>query len=225
MNVYVPVAVVGLLFVGLIVRRVVADQRKSRAEKLALDRVGFRPCAEQKSWLEETVALIENTRGYRYEVRDPKRLDGEPAVYHYVKARGRGTDDPPMVEEEILFPLRRPSSAGLVLTVKPSSLPSGLASRIMGAVATGPWDSQPDDLQRLELPSYLKGTNLVGVLGPPGASLHDLVDEGTLSVVKGVGDLGGTVVRFRDTWCSIASVSSQIPFRMEQLIARIRPLL
>lgn len=88
-----------------------------------------------------------------------------------------------------------------------------------------PWDVQPDDLQRLELPPDFKDTNLVGALVPPGVSLYNLIDMSTLSVVQGLGDAGGMIVRFRDSWCSVASASAQIPFRLEELIARIRPLL
>jgi hypothetical protein len=96
---------------------------------------------------------------------------------------------------------------------------------MIGAVATAHWDAQPDDLQRLELPPDLKDTNLLGALGQPGASLYDLIDTSTLSVAQGLGDTGGMMIRFRDGWCSVASASAQIPFRLEELVARIRPLL
>ena len=112
-----------------------------------------------------------------------------------------------------------------MLVVKPSSIPPGLASRILGSVATGPWDAQPDDLVRLELPPDLRDTNLVGALAAPGARLYDLVDGGTLSVVQGLGDAGGTFVRFRENWCSVAGISHQVPFKVDEIVARMRPLL
>lgn len=209
---------------GLVAWAVRSHQKRSAAREQALERLGFRPCPEEEGWLRETVVGIEGNRDHRYEIRNPRRLSGAK-VYHYTKRRlGRG-DEPPDVEEELLFPLKRPSSAGLVLVVKPSSVPAGLASRMLGSVATGPWDSQPDDLQRLELPLDLRDTNLVGALGPPGAGLYDLVDASTLGVVQGLGDLGGTHVRFRDGWCAVDGISHQIPFRLEDLVARIRPLL
>jgi hypothetical protein len=68
-------------------------------------------------------------------------------------------------------------------------------------------------------------TNVLGALGPPGASLYELVDPGTLSVVQGLGDAGGIFVRFRDAWCGVAGPSRQIPFKVEELVARLRPLL
>jgi hypothetical protein len=78
---------------------------------------------------------------------------------------------------------------------------------MMGAIATGPWDAQPDDLHRLEIPLDLKDSNLVGALGPRGANLYDLVDTNMLSVVKGLGDSGG-IVRLRDRGaCSTSSDS------------------
>jgi hypothetical protein len=225
MSSYLPFVVVGLIAVGLLIWKIVSQRKVQSGQKLTLEQLGFRPCPDEKSWLEETITRIENNREFSYEVREPTRMPGEPAVYHYVKMRHRYSDEPPGVEEEILLPVKRPSVAGLVLTVKPSSLPPGIATRMMGAIATGPWDAQPDDLHRLEIPLDLKDSNLVGALGPRGANLYDLVDTNMLSVVKGLGDAGGIVVRFRDSWCSVASTSSQIPFRVDELVARIRPLL
>jgi hypothetical protein len=225
MSSYLPFVVVGLLAVGLLVWKIVVQRRAHRAQKAALDQLGFLPCPDKKSWLEETISRIENNSRFDYEVRDPKRLPGEPAVYHYVKMRHGYADEPAVAEEEMLFPVKRSNSAGVVLTVKPSSLAPGLATRMMGAIATGPWDTQPNDLHRLEIPPDLKDTNLVAALGPRGANLYDLVDSSMLSVVQGLGDAGGILVRLRDSWCSVASTSAQIPFRVDEVVARIRPLL
>jgi hypothetical protein len=225
MSSYLPFMVVGLLAFVFLIWKVVALRRAKQGQKSTLEQLGFQPCPDQKGWLEETIAQIENNREFSYEVRNPKRLPGEPTVYHYIKMRSRYADDAAVAEEEVLFPVKRPSSAGLVLTVKPSSLAPGLATRLMGAIATGPWDAQPDDLHRLEIPPDLKDTNLVGALGPRGASLYDLVDTSMLSVVQGLGDAGGILVRLRDSWCTVASTSAQIPFRVDELVARIRPLL
>ena len=204
---------------------VTAQSRKHLAREQALTRMGFSPCPDREAWLEETVTGIENNREYRYEVRDPKCLSGTSPVYYYIKRRYHHGHEDSYVEEEILFALKRPSAAGLVLVVKPSSLAPGLATRMLGTIATGPWDAQPDDLQRLELPMDLRNTNLVGALGPPGASLYDLVDSPTLGVIQGLGDVGGMFVRFRDAWCVVASTSKQIPFRADEVVSRIRPLL
>jgi hypothetical protein len=217
---------VGLLVLALVAWAISDTYRKERARRLALDRLGLEPCPGERARLEEIVMRLEHNRGYRYEVREPRRVPGEPAIYYYVKARHHDAgDDPPMVEEELLLPLKRPSAAGLVLVVKPSSIPAGLASRILGSLATGPWDAQPDDLQRLELPPDLRDTNLVGALGPPGVSLYELVDSGTLSVAQGLGDAGGMFLRFRDSWGAVAGVSHRIPFKVDELVARLRPLL
>lgn len=62
-------------------------------------------------------------------------------------------------------------------------------------------------------------------MGPSGANFHDLIDARTLSVVQGIGDAGGTLVRFRDSWWTVASTSRLIPFRLQELLARIQPLL
>jgi hypothetical protein len=224
MPTYLVFVVVGLVVAGLIAWSLVRHQQSHRGRKAALERMGFRPCPDQKGWLDETVARLENAHRSSYEVRDPQQLQGERSVYCYVRMRDRH-DEHAEAEEQILFPLKRPSTAGLVLTVKPSSLAPGLATRMLGALATAPWDTQPDDLQPLELPADLKDTNLLAALGPPGARLYELVDAGTLAAVQGLGDAGGMFVRFRDAWCSVGGASAQIPFRLEELIARIRPLL
>ncbi len=219
-------ALVGLFVLALVVWSVTDTYRKERSRRLALDRAGFQPCPEERARLEEIVTGIENNKGHRYEVKEPRRLPGEPAIHYYVKVRHSDAgEDNPMVEEELLFPLKRPTGAALELVVKPSSIPAGLASRIMGSVATGPWDAQSDDLVRLELPPDLRDTNLLGALGAPGARLYDLVDSGTLSVVQGLGDAGGMFVRFREGWCAVAGVSHQVPFKVDEIIARVRPLL
>lgn len=120
---YLPFVLAGLLAVGLLVFwGVKTHSRQRQARDQALVRLGFSPCPDRKSWLEETVAGIENNREYRYEVRAPKCLPGSSPVYYYIKKRRQYAHEDPHVEEEILFALKRPSAAGLVLVVKPSSL-------------------------------------------------------------------------------------------------------
>ncbi|OFV96157.1 MAG: hypothetical protein A3F68_04810 [Acidobacteria bacterium RIFCSPLOWO2_12_FULL_54_10] len=225
MSEYWPLILIGAVALALLIWSLVAQHGRNQAQKAELQQLGFQPCPEQKVWLEETVMRMEQNREFRYEVRHPKRLPGEPAVYFYVKARHGDSRDEALVEEEVLFPLKQPSSAGLLLTVKPSSIAPGLATKMLAALATGPWDAQPDDLQRLEIPLALKDTNLLAAMGPPGANLYDLVDSSTLGVVQGFGDCGAMFVRFRDGWCAVSSTHSQTPFRLVELIARIRPLL
>jgi hypothetical protein len=216
---------VGLLVVALVAWTVSDSYRRERARRRALDQAGFQHCPEERARLEEVVARIANKAGYRYEVREPRRLPGEPTAYYFVQARHDEGEGPDLAEEVLLFPLKRPSPAGLVLVVKPSSLPAGLASRVLGALATGAWDAQPDDLERLTLPPDLRDTNLVGALAPPEARLYDLVDGTTLSVVQGLGDAGATVVSFREGWCSVEGTSRQLPFEVDEIVARVRPLL
>ncbi len=211
--------------VGLTVWIAVAARTRRRAQQTALEQLGFVPCPEKKAWLEETIAGIENNKGYRYEVREPRQLRGEPAIYHYVKVRHDSSNDDPMVEEEILFPLKRASAGGLVLTVKPSAVAPGLATRLLGTLAAGPWDSQPDDLERIEVPLDLKNTNLLAALGPAGSTLYDHINSGALTVMQGLGDAGAMIVRARDSWCIVASTGRQVPFQVSDIIARIRPLL
>jgi hypothetical protein len=222
---YLPFVLIGIATAALLAGSLVRQWRGGRAQTAALEQLGFQPCPDQKTWLEETIARIENNREYRYEVKDPKRLPGEPGVYHYIKMRYRFPLEAGVASEEILFPLKRSSLGGLVLTVKPSSLPAGLASRMMGALAAGPWDANPDDLSRLELPSDLVDTNVVAAIGARGSRLHHLIDARTLGVGQELGNAGGIFVQFRDAWCAVSSTTAQIPFRVDEVISRIRPLL
>jgi hypothetical protein len=105
----------------------------------------------------------------------------------------------------------------LTVFVKPTQLPAGTATNLIGAVATGAWDSQPDDLAKLEIPVDLRDTNLIGLLGPAGTSLYDLVDSSTLSVLQHVGDHGALVVMCRGEWCSLAATSLRMPLDLDKL--------
>jgi hypothetical protein len=119
--------------------------------------------------------------------------------------------------DELLIPLRRPSAQAVMLFVKPTGVPAGTATKLIGAVATGAWDSQPDDLTKLEIPVDLRQTNLIGLLGPSGASLYDLMDPATLSALQHVGDHGALVVMCRGEWCSLAAASPRMPLDLERL--------
>ena len=219
------VAAVVLVVAAIVVWLVTAHRKQRQARQELLERAGFRPCPEEKGTLEALVARITNDRHNSYVVEQPRRTAAEPPVYYYVRVRQGDADEMRHAGEELLFRVRRRATAGVVLVVKPSSIAPGLATRLLSAVATGPWDTQPDDLKRLELPPDLKDTNLLGALGPPGAGLYDLVDAKTLSVVQGLGDAGGLTILFRDDLCAIEASHSRVPFRVDELVARMRPLL
>lgn len=226
MPTYVYFVLGGLVAIILMGWGVRVHREKQQARETELRRLGFRPCLEKKSWLEETITAMERNEGYRYEVSDPRRLAGGREVYYYTKIRhGNSVGDDAFIEEDILFPFQRPSTQGLVLVVKPSSIGPGLATRLLSQVATGPWDTQPDDLEPLEIPPGLENTNLLGAMGPAGARLYDLVDASTLSVVQRLGDAGGMFVVFRDGWCAVGSGGKGVPFRLGELLSHIRPLL
>lgn len=222
-----PLLLVGMGAVALLLWSLASRRPQRGDRKLALERLGFRPCPERRSWLEDTVTRLEHTEGYRFEIREPRRLSGEPEVYYYIKGRTQPAypDSIPVAEEEFLFSPGRPAAGPVVLTLKPPSVPVGAASRMMGAIATVPWDSQPDDLQRLDLPPALEHSSLVGALGPRNTRLEELLDSGILGVLPALADAGATFVRFRDGWCTVSSASSLIPFHPQKVVAAIRPLL
>ncbi len=211
-----PFAVFGAAFLALVVWMALRGRASAAARKERLQALGFAPCPDETGALVKKVKWLENNSEYRYTVEKPYRasLRGRPA-YSYSKFRRRqghivGAD-------ELLIPLRRPSPQGLMLFVKPTGLPAGTATKLIGAVATGAWDSQPDDLTKLEIPVDLRHTNLIGVLGPSGASFYDLIDPGTLSALQHVGDHGALVVICRGEWCSLAATSPRMPLDLDKL--------
>jgi hypothetical protein len=226
MPIFVYFVLGGLLMMVLVTYGARAHRAKREACKQELQRLGFFACADRKGWLEQTITAIENNQGYRYEVRDPTRLTGDHELFYYTKVRhtGRPREDA-HVEEEILFRLKQPPKQPLLIIVKPSAVGPGMATRILRSVATGPWDSQPDDLERIDIPAELQNSNLLGVLGPSGARLFDLVDAGTLSVVQRLGDVGAMSVLLRDGWCAVGTGGTQTPFRLADLLSHVRPLL
>ena len=211
-----PFAVFGAAFLALVVWMALRGRASAAARKERLRALGFAPCPDEVGSLVKKVKWLENNSEYRYTVEKPYRalLRGQPA-YSYSKFRHRqghivGAD-------ELLIPLRRPSPQGLMLFVKPTGLPAGTATKLIGAVATGAWDSQPDDLTKLEIPVDLRHTNLIGALGPSGASFYDLIDPATLSALQHVGDHGALVVICRGEWCSLAAASPRMPLDLDKL--------
>ena len=211
-----PFVVFGVAFVVLVVWMVRRGRASDTARKARLQALGFAPCPDEAAFLVEKVTWLENNSEYRYTVERPYRasLRDRPA-YYYSKSRRRqghiaGAD-------ELLIPLRRPSTQAVMLFVKPTGLPAGTATKLIGGVATGAWDSQPDDLTKLDVPVDLRQTNLIGLLGPSGASLYDLMDLGTLSALQHVGDHGALVVMCRGEWCSLAAASPRMPLDLERL--------
>ncbi len=114
---------VGLVAVALAAWVFTAHRKRQKGQEELLDRVGFKPCPEEQGMLEPLVNPLVNDRNHHYEVELPRRLQGEPAIYHYVKVRDRRrSSDERDAGEELLFRVRRRSDSGVVLVVKPSSL-------------------------------------------------------------------------------------------------------
>src|SRR3972149_4136798 len=83
----VVLAGVVLVAVALAVWVFRARRKQRKAQEERLDRVGFRPCPDEKSTLEALANRVKSDRGHQYRVEQPRRLAAEPAVYYYVKLR------------------------------------------------------------------------------------------------------------------------------------------
>ncbi len=201
-----------------------ANRAKQEARRIELQRLGFVPCDDKKDWLKNTVTMVENNKGYQYEIHKPYALTGSD-VYCYTKRRDGPKTDDAFAEGEILFRLKRPSPQGLLLAVKPSVLGHGRATRLIASVASGPWDSQPDDLEKIDLPDDLKKSNILAALGPAGAHVYDLLDAGTVSALQRLGDAGAISIHCRGEWCTVSDGGSKPLLRLNEVLAHIRPLL
>lgn len=121
-------------------------------------------------------------------------------------------------------PPRALQAGRLVLFYKPTALASGTTATLIGNLATAGFDSQPDDLTRLEIPADRKSGNLIGVLGPPHSSLYDLIDDTSLETLEPVGDFGALVVICRGDWCTLASSTTRMDFDVVRLWPTVQQL-
>ena len=218
----VPAVIAGIVGV-LVVYSIFHGAAQRRATRIALERLGFRACPDETERILEGLRCIGGDPELSCDVRDPRKLDDRTPIYHFTKVLPRGKGHDPVTEQEILFPLRRPSREGCVLVVKPTALARGLATRLIASLVA---KARPQEsLVPLRLGAEYANGNLIAALGPRDARVFDLVDGPTIDVAKGLGDLGVLQVRFRGAWCSLTSGGTSLPFRLEPLVARVRGLL
>lgn len=221
---FFPFFVLGVAFIALVVWLIAKQKQSDRARARKLTESGFIECPEEADGLAEKITRLENNSEYTFSVAHPMRasLNGQ-TVYYYLKSRSRQGN---IIEvSEFLVPLKRRSTAGLMLFIKPSELLSSTAEKLIGAMATGAWDSQPDDLEKTEIPIDLQGGNLIGALAPKGYTLRDTIDSQALEILQGIGDGGALIAMCRDEMCSLTAVSARMPLDLDQLLPLIRRLI
>jgi hypothetical protein len=218
-----PFVVFGIAFAGLVAWVLVKGRAERAARVRTLGRLGFVPCAEEGEALAKEVARHESNSEYRYRIEDPMRASVEGrSIWFYGKERLR--QGSAVAAHEFRLPLERGSPEGLVLFFKPSALAPGTTATAIGSLATAGWDSQPDDLVRLQVPVDLQASNLIGVLAPVGASLYDLIAPKQLTALQPVGDYGVLVVTCRGGWCSLASSTTRTTLDIQGLWPIVRQL-
>ena len=193
-----------LAIAGLIIWSMVKHGKKQMALKNFLDNIGFAPCKEEKKALAEKVTFIENNSEYTYSVRKPMKVSqGDNHVYFYIKERRRSGDLE--VSEEFLFTVERNKNLPFIIYLKPTSLKEGIGTKLIRSVVTMGWDSQADDLVKIELPADLQSSNVLGVMGPKNCSFYDLFDSNALSLLLRGADNDVFIIHCRDNLCSIES--------------------
>jgi len=193
-----------LAIVGLLIWGTVKYSKKEKVLKNLLANVGFTPCNKEKKVLAEKVTLHENNSEYAYSVRKPMKVSqGDTHIYFYIKDRRRRGDLD--VFEEFLLTINRKTSLPFQIYLKPTSLKEGMATKLLRSVTTTGWDSQSDDLVKIELPADLQNSNILGVMGPKDCSFYDLFNSNALSLLVHGADNDVFTIRCRENLCSIES--------------------
>jgi hypothetical protein len=220
---FLPFILFGAAFAAVVTWAVAKGRADAAVRARTLVEMGFASAPSDAETLAAAVARHENNPAYRYRVSGPMRaaVDGKPVWFY---AKERAMQGHAVSAHEFRFPLHRPSAEGLVLFYKPTALASGTTATLIGSLATSGFDSQPDDLTRLEIPVDRKHGNLIGVLGPARASLYELIDARTLAALEPVGDFGALVVICRGDWCSLGSSTTRMDLDLVRLWSIVQQL-
>jgi len=220
-------AAVSLLLVavaGLVVWSVLRRAKTEKERNRFLANAGFTPCDAEKDALAKKIGLLENNSEYTYSVRTPMKLrSGEGTAYFYTKERRRRDDL--YVAYEFMFTVNRKKTFPFQVYLKPGSVKEGMATELLRSTVTGGWDTQADDLVKIDLPVELQKSNILGVMGPGGVGFHDLFDSGAVSLLGHAGDSGVTVIRCRGDICSIENPPAGIGWNYEKVWSFIRDLI
>jgi hypothetical protein len=193
-----------LAIVSLLIWGMVKHSKNEKALKNLLANVGFAPCNKEKKALAEKVTFLENNSEYAYSVRKPMKVSqGDTHVYFYTKDRRRRNNL--HVSEDFLLTVNRKKSLPFQIYLKPTSLKEGMATNLLRSVTTTGWDSQSDDLVKIELPEDIQNSNILGVMGPKNCSFYDLFDSTALSLLVHGADNDVFTIRCRENLCSIES--------------------
>ncbi len=209
--------------VGLIVWSMLKHFKTDKNRNRFLANAGFTACEEEKKALAEKISLLENNSEYTYSVRAPMKLGpGDVTVYFYTKDRRRRDDL--YVVCEFLFTVNRKTTLPFQAYLKPSSVKEGMATKLLRSAATAGWDTQSDDLVKLELPVELQKSNILGLMGPGDSHFYDLFDSDAISLLGQAGDLGITTIRCRGDLCSIEESLAAHKWDYEKVWPFIRQL-
>lgn len=191
-----------LAIVGLIVWGTVKHSKRDKAQKILLAKLGFAPCNKEIEVLTEKITLLENNSEFAYSVRNPmKASQGDTHVYFLTKDRRRKGNL--IVFEDFLLTINRRTSLPFQIYLKPSSVKEGMATKLLRSTTTTGWDSQSDDLVKIELPANLQSSNILGLMGPKGCSFYDFFDSIAIRLLIHGADNDVFTIRCRENLCSI----------------------
>jgi hypothetical protein len=195
---------------------VLSRRREGGGTTRRLQTLGFSPCDEEANTIAESIAAIHDNPRYRFSVRNPMRAEVDSDTVYYCEAQ-RQRHENASVALEFVVPLRRPTLEAVLLVIKPTSVPHGMVTRLIGNIATASWDAQPGGIERLDLPRELQDGNIIAACGPAGSGVPDLIQPNVLDRAHRLGDMGVLMMLCRGDWCRLISPSPQIPLRPAEL--------
>lgn len=179
-----------------------ASTRKN--ETIGLERAGFVACTNNIADLERRVRRLHDHASLDvcrvYEAKFERA-----GIYRYELEIGDSEDS--FVTEEFLFPLRRDSRAPFAIFVLPEKLPEGLAKNLLISILGKTEKLIPPGTEQIEVPLQLQ-SRILTALGPPGSTLHSLIDDRLLTDLLHTASRGFFAIRGIDDDCAMEVISS-----------------
>lgn len=192
-----------LLVAFLFGRAIWSNIATSKAESGRLKLAGYVPCLDKVEYLKQRVELLRNHA--RIEILQPHKSNTRSATLYRYNVRIKSGDDI-VVAEEFLFPIKRDSSAPFALFVLPVKLDDGRARRLLQSILAKTNKLIPPNTEQIEVPRLLR-SRILTALGPPGATLYELVGDRLLTDLLHGAEKGFIAIRAIDDYCTMEVIS------------------
>jgi hypothetical protein len=184
-----------------VILAVSSSVRESGSRRRFLLQNGFTSCRDDKDALEARVRELIGDPRTCIQVLCPHRrlLQGRPVHFFTLHQRRDGQDG--SAARVFLLALPRRTDLPCLLFLKPEGLKEGWVTRGLRALIKVRSGNCAGGLAPLRLPEGPEPGNLLGAVGPRGASIHDLIDRAALRVLLDGGGAGFLTVHLRGNDC------------------------